>query len=326
MASLFDDLIPYDDPTPQDDNLDEVEVPTEEEETSEAEDESIEEDIDDRAAALYNYMVESSIISEREGFKPTTENITEILDSLPEELFTTALSNVHEHAQDLLDYSFQLGPKATIENLKKFFDAYVAPEELVIETEEDAYNFLKEELKNSKVFRTEEKLIKYLEDLQDEDTLLETAKEKLEEKQAALAEARKAEIEQVKQAKLEQEQQSRQFYQNIYETVDGLNWDKSRKAVVLKNIEPKEVSRKNQLILKSPMALVQLADIYSRFDEKTGQFDLTDFEMKTDSKATKAKKDELIKNKLESSLSKIRASGKPNGSSGSFFSQFSKTD
>ena len=323
MASLFDDLIPYDDPTPQDDNLEVDEVPTEEtEDVSQAEDE----DIDDRADALYNYLVESSMISAREGFRPTTENMTEILDSLPEELFTTALSSVHENAQDLLDYSFRLGPDATIENLKKFFDSYVAPAELVIETEEDAYNFLKEELKQSKVFRSEDKLIKYLEDLQDDDTLLETAKEKLEEKQAVIAEARKAEIEQVKQAKLEQEQQSKQFYQNIYETVDGLSWDKSRKAVVLKNIEPKEVSRKNQLILKSPMALVQLADIYSRFDEKTGQFDLTNFEMKTDSKATNAKKDELIKNKLESSLNKIRASGKGNESSGSFFSQFSKTD
>lgn len=323
MASLFDDLIPYDDPTPQDDNLD-VEVPTEDEveETSEAQDEAI----DDRADALYNYLVESSMISAREDFKPTTENMTEILDSLPEELFTTALSSVHEHAQDLLDYSFRLGPNATIENLKKFFDAYVAPEELVIDTEEDAYNFLKEELKSSKVFRSEEKLIKYLEDLQEDDTLLETAKEKLEEKQAVLAEARKAEIEQAKQVKLEQEQESKQFYQNIYETVDKLSWDKSRKSVVLKNIEPKEVSRKNQLILKSPMALVQLADIYSRFDEKTGQFDLTGYEMKTDSKATNAKKDELIKNKLESSLSKIRANGKGNESSGSFFSQFSKTD
>ena len=323
MASLFDDLIPYDDPTPQDDNLEVDEVPTEEEvDTSQAEDE----DIDDRADALYNYLVESSIISAREDFKPTTENMTEILDSLPEELFTTALSSVHEHAQDLLDYSFRLGPDATIENLKKFFEAYVAPEEIVIETEEDAYNFLKEELKNSKVFRSEDKLIKYLEDLQDDDTLLETAKEKLEEKQAALAEARKAEIEQVKQAKLEQEQQSKQFYQNIYETVDQLSWDKSRKAIVLKNIEPKEVSRKNQLILKSPMALVQLADIYSRFDEKTGQFDLTGFEMKTDSKNTQAKKDELIKNKLASSLNKIRVSGKDSGKASGFFSQFSKTD
>ncbi|MBK8706608.1 MAG: hypothetical protein IPN33_25565 [Saprospiraceae bacterium] len=117
MASLFDDLIPYDDPTPQDDNLEVDEVPTEEtEDVSQAEDE----DIDDRADALYNYLVESSMISAREGFRPTTENMTEILDSLPEELFTTALSSVHENAQDLLDYSFRLGPDATIENLKKF--------------------------------------------------------------------------------------------------------------------------------------------------------------------------------------------------------------
>lgn len=327
MSSLFDSLIPFEEATPED-NLDIIETPGEDiEEEIESPDDSGDDIVeDDRVAAVYQYLVESGFVTELEDFKATPENLEPILDSLPETLFTAALSGVHEDAQDLLDYSFKLGPDASVEKLKEFFDAYIAPAALEIETEEDAYNFLKEELKQTKVFRTETQLLKYLEDLQDSDELLDTAKEKLAEKKQALEDSRKAEIEAVKQAEIERENQSRQFYQNIYNTVDELNWDNKRKQVVLKNIEPKEVARKNELIMKSPMALVQLADLYSRFDEKTGQFDLTGFEMKTDSKKTQARKDELIKSKLESSLSKIRSQGKNSGDSSSgFFSQFSKT-
>jgi hypothetical protein len=92
-------------------------------------------------------------------------------------------------------------------------------------------------------------------------------------------------------------------------------------------MEPNEVVRKNELISKSPMALIQLADIYSRFDEKTGQFDMTDYEMKLESAKTNEKKDKIIKTKLESSLSRIK--GNPSQTSetpGSFFSQFNKTN
>ena len=82
------------------------------------------------------------------------------------------------------------------------------------------------------------------------------------------------------------------------------------------------------MIQSSPMAVIQLADIYSRFNTETKQFDLSDFELKQESKKNLDMKDNAKKAKLDSILSKVK-SGKNNVASSQqsgFFNQFEKTN
>lgn len=321
MESLFDQLIPFDEPQELEEETT-VEETTDEEEVEQTE---TSEDADDRVLAIYSYLTESNFIDEKEGFKGKPEELEEILEQLPTTLFDSALQEVHTDGQDLLNYAFKLGKDASIEKLKAFFDTYINQDSFNIEEEEGAYEYLKSRLSQTGLFKTEAKLIKHLEDLQEDDELIETAKELRQKEEAELATAKKAELERIEAEKQNAIKETQAFYNTITEQVKTLNWDNTRKSQVLKNINPNEVARKNQLIVKSPMALIQLADIYSRFDEKTGIFDLTDYELKLDSKETKTKKDQIIKSKLESSLAKIKQkSEQAEKQTSGFLSQFTK--
>jgi len=323
MASLFDDLVPFDEPQEIQDDL---ETQTPEEEEIDTPDQHPD-DVDDRVLAIYDYLTESNIIPKTDEFKGSPDELEQLLETLPETMFSSALQEVHEDGQSLLDYAFKLGKDATVENLKKFFQMYVETNQYDLNDEEQAYNYLKDKFSQAKVFKSEDKLVSYLEDLQEEGDLLALAKEKFEEDKALRDAAKAKEIADLQETAKQEKENIQAFYTTINNTVKDLQWDKTRKNAVLQNMHPEEVKRKNDLISKSPMALIQLADIYSRYDETTGQFDLTDYEIKLDAKKTESKKDNILKTKLESSLNKIRTkSDSSEGNQGSFFSQFTKSN
>ena len=328
MASLFESFIPFDEQQEEEAPITEVIEETEEEQEEEEQQSEENPESDDRVLAIYSYLTESNLIDVKEDFKGKPEELEEILQSLPETMFSAALDNVHTDAQDLIDYAFKLGKDANLENLKKFFDTFVGGPQYDLDDEEQAYNYLKQSYAKSKVFKTEEKLNRYLDELMEDGELIDTAKEIKTKEDAEIAEAKKVELDRIKSEQEASKQQLREFYTNIQTTVDGLSWTKDRKRAVLKNMEPNEVNTKNEAIRKSPMALIQLADIYSRFNPQTGMFDLTDYEMQIDSKKAEKKREDIYKTKLESSLSKIRKStGKDSGNEGSgFFSQFNKSN
>lgn len=325
MASLFESFVPFDEQEEEETTVTEVTETTEDQEDQDTQEEE-QPDVDDRVLAIYSYLTESNLIDVKENFQGKPEELEEILQTLPETMFSAALDNVHTDAQDLIDYAFRLGKDANLENLKKFFDSFVGQPQYDLNDEEQAYDYLKQAYAKSKVFKTEDKLNRYLNELLEDGELIDTAKEIKSKEDAQLAEAKKAELDRIKTEQEAAKEQLREFYTNIQTTVDGLNWSKDRKRAVLKNMEPNEVNVKNEAIRKSPMALIQLADIYSRFNPQTGMFDLTDYEMKIDSKKAEKKREDIYKTKLESSLSKIRKStGKDSGTESSgFFSQFNK--
>lgn len=338
--SLFDDLISVDEPIPTNPLLNEVDDkpapdPDEGEEDNTEEEtgnnppadpgEEGGEEADDRAIALFNFLKEEELVDATE-FSGKPSDLVDILDSLPETMFYRAVESLPQDAQELLNYAFQLGEKADFAALKTFFDKYVE-QPVQIDTDEQAESFLKNELKNNRLFKTEEKINKYIDDLIEKGELLATAKELDAEKQVTKDTARAAEMAAAEAARKQARVEAENFYKTLYEEVQNQPWQDSRKNTVLDNLIPEKVSAVNQLIMASPKAMIQLADIYSRFDSKRGEFDLTDLAIKADTKKVQEKKDSLVKDRASSVLSGITGKGgkAPKGGQ-SFWTHFEKVE
>ena len=315
--SLFDDLIGENEPLPVEQEVEETPVKEEEtEETGSDEDYQV----DDRVKVLYDILVDTNVIDSVEGFQPTVEHFEELVESLPEHFFMQAVSNLPEHLQVLLEYGMN-NPQASISDMSEFFSRYVEPAEYAEpDTDEEAMDYLKPILMENKLFPTEAKVDKYLQELLEEGILLDKAKELFNEYQESRAAEMQEQIEQVKLAKEQAVEQQKEYYAQLYDTVQELDWDKDRKNVILDNLRPDEVQRKNSLIMQSPKAVVQLADIYSYFDEEKGEFDFSQFGIRKMSKKLEEQKTKIQGDKISSHLSNLKTGQQ--GSSGSFWSSF----
>jgi hypothetical protein len=222
------------------------------------------------AHVLYEYLAEKGIVEKSDSFNP--EMIEEILDDIPKNMLAKEIANLPSKTKDLLLYAYKLGDQFTDEHLEKFF-AF----QQIDSMDEEA--IVREHLKNdrtlSRLYDTEEKIIDFIDDLKSSGEL-STFSEKIKDiKKEEQKNNLQKEAEQIEQQRIENEKKSKQFIQQVYSTVDSLGWANQRKQEVLKNLEPNEVNRKNQLIRSSPLAIVQLADIYSYFDETKGEFDFS---------------------------------------------------
>jgi len=340
--SLFEDLIAADEPQlilPDDEDAPPTEEPKDapsddergnnppatEEESSETSEEETEE-TDDRAVALYNFLKEQELIEGDTEFSGKPSDLVDILESLPDAMFMRAVDSVHPDAQQLLSYAFELGDKASFEALQKFFaNYYEAP--VALETDDDAEAYLKNVLKSNKLFNTQDKIDKYLDGLIEKGELLTTAQSIEEERRASREAAAKQATEQAAATRKQAEADAVKFYQTLYDEVQQQPWADTRKNAVLDNLVPQKVNEMNQLIMQSPKAMIQLADIYSRFNPKTKEFDLSDLELKASGKKAEERKEKLAKDRAGSILSGITAKEKPTkGAAQSFWGHLQKIE
>lgn len=322
-SSIFDDLVDVVTDQPMEDiQIEETDTPEEVVEIPEEVEEEQEIEVEDEnVMSFYEYLKDNSLIDEIEGFTGSPEQLQEHLNKMPETYLNAAISTLHPDSQALFDYVVALGDKADKNELQKFFDSYLNVEEVDLTDEAVAYNYLEEKLKTKTEFKNPARLIAYLDSLAEDGTLTELASEIKAEEDSAKEEAKKKEVESLKEAKAKQEQAQVQFFNNIKSELDSYDWKDAKKKEILKNLDPNVATRKNQLIAASPKALIQLADIYARFNEKTGEFDLSDFEIKAASKKVQADKEQKQKDKLTSYLNKsVKTKG--TATKEGFFNQF----
>lgn len=338
--SLFDDLVSADEPTPvieqieneaieESNDVSETDVEVQESdvepiETEEPSNETAEKD--SRVEALYELLLENQIVAKKDDFNPTLDNLQEVLEELPEQFFLQAAESLHPDAREIAKALFYLGENATKDEVAKLFSS--TPETLDLDSDEKSYNYLYDKLKGTKGFKDESKLRKYLDSLKEDESLVDTAKEIYEEETEEQKKTQQSKLEEIKEQKRQNEERIKQFYKNINDELKSLPWQDDKKKQIVDYLEPARVEEINKQIQSSPLAIIQLADIYSRFNPDTKQFDLSDFEIKTDSKRNAAMKDNAKKNKLDSILSKVN-SGKNNTNNSSntgFFNQFEKTN
>jgi len=323
-SSIFDDLVDVVTDQPMEDIQIEETQPEEVELEQEVETEVVEAEIeveDENVMSFYEYLKDNSLIDEIEGFTGSPEQLQEHLNRMPETYLNAAISTLHPDSQALFDYVVALGDKADKNELQKFFDSYLNVEEVDLTDESVAYNYLEEKLKTKTEFKNTARLIAYLDSLAEDGTLTELASEIKAEEDSTKDAAKKKEVETLKQAKAAQEEAQVQFFNNIKSELDSYDWKDAKKKEILNNLDPNVATRKNQLIAASPKALIQLADIYARFNEKTGEFDLSDYEIKAASKKVQADKEQKQKDKLTSYLNKsVKTKG--TATKEGFFNQF----
>lgn len=341
MKSLFEELYNEDDNFEDNPNLDndkddltdeglkdEKEEDDPQEEVEEEQEENQEEDNpeDDTVQAFYDYLRDNDLIDEIEGFKGDPTQLQEHLNKLPEVYLNKALSVLHKDGAELFNYVVALGEKADRTELKKFFDTYIDQEtDVDLSDEDEAYKFLEERLGKKKEFKDPAKLAFYLDSLVEDGTISDLAKEINDDEKEEREKGKQAIVEAQKAQQLADQEAQKEFTQNIIAELDSYKWKREKKEEIVRNLDQREASRKNALIAKSPKALIQLADIYSKFNEKTGEFDFSDFETKAKSKQAVQQKEELDRSKVTSYINKS-VKRKENEAKEGFFNQFDRVE
>lgn len=302
---LLEDEVIEDADVEEEDEIDDAE-PADDLEDDEADDN---EDITP-AKIFYDFAVENGIISSDTKFDGNIDTIKRELENLPIRSFETAVSSLPEFAQAVVNYVFSK-EISSVDDFTEFINNTIKPAYEGNEFNEDsARDYLREKYETMGVYANDDDLEETLDLLEEKGTLVRTAKALAEKDNIALKQSINKQLEEDKKSKIEeqrkQQEYAEQFGKSINTTLEELPWADTRKREVLNNLKPDVLNKKNDLIRQSPKAIVQLADIYSYFDESKGEFDFSKLiDAKAESKANNRTKDNYQKDKFSSAIANL---------------------
>lgn len=256
---------------------------------------------------FYDFVTENGILDEIENFDGSVETLKQHLEQLPYKSFKRAVESLPEFAQQIVNYAFSK-EISTPEDFKQFMEEAVsANNQIVVDDVESARSYLEAKYRDMGIYASDDDLLESLDLLEEKGTLLKTAKVLAEKDNAANKQALSLRVKQEEEAKLEREAKSKEQAQKLSKGIENtfkeLNWKQERQQAVLQNLQADVVNRKNELIRNSPKAIVQLADIYSYFNEEKGEFDFSKLlDVKIQSKQNVATKERMQKDKFSSAL------------------------
>lgn len=262
----------------------------------------------DAVKVFYDFVVENGIIEEIENFDNSIDTIKQELENLPVKSFQKAVSSLPELGQQVVNYVFSKD-NVTVDDFKSFIENQVEPayQEITVDDTESARAFLEKQYKDMGIYSDDDDLLEALDLLEEKGTLLKTAKQLANKVNSELKAQLDAEIQQAVKAKEEakklEQEQNKQLVQGINTTLEELKWHDNRKRAVIENLKPDVLQRKNEAIRKSYKAIVQLADLYSYFDEKKGEFDFSKLvDVKASSKQASDTKKRMQEDKFSSAI------------------------
>lgn len=260
ISSMFEEETPV-----EEQEFEEQEV-IEEKEVEEEENDEEELDSDPTSVKTF-YNVWKEFLPFDETEEPTEDFIREQQAKMPEKFFLSYVESRPDFIQDFLAYQSNLdNPKP--EDLKEFWDKYVAVEkEFTIEDNDSARNYLKTRPELRKLYNTDEKMNRILDMMEDDNELVDKAKEFFEEDLKNKEKEKQSLIENTKKEKEVKLQREKEFAQKVNQTIDELKWAPDRKQKAMKEIAPSNISEKWNKIATNPKALVQFADFLSYFDD-----------------------------------------------------------
>jgi hypothetical protein len=246
------------------------------------------------------------------------ETLKQHLEQLPFKSFKRAVESLPEFAQQIVNYAFSK-EVSSVEEFKQFMEEVAIPanNQVAINDVEDARKYLETKYKDMGIYASEDDLLESLDLLEEKGTLIKTATALADKDNAANKQAISLKLKAEEEAKLEREtkakERSLKLSKGIETTFKELNWQPARQQAVLQNLQADVVNRKNELIRNSPKAIIQLADIYSYFDETKGEFDFSKLlDVKAQSKQNTATKERMQKDKFSSAIAGL---GRPESSS-----------
>lgn len=277
-------------------------IPKEEDKEEDKETFEYAEDADDQAIGTFKTLIGKGILEEGEDkFNGTWEQLEERMSELPQQIATSIVEGMPEPARNLIDFAMSKGDDLTLEDIKTFVkleDEDFKSSNLEINNLEQARNFMSKKLKDQGL--GEDAINAALDAMEDkgEEGFISKAKEQADKLKTSKA----ADL--ARQTKLDKEQReidNREYENLIMTQLKELNYTDEKSSQILSNLNSNTIRTKNELIRKSPKALIKLADFYSHFDTKTGDFNLESYIKSRDSKGVENYKKNIMKDNFNSS-------------------------
>lgn len=270
------------------------------------EEKSVEADTD--AVAFYNALVKNEYLEEDENFKGTWEEMDAKIAEIPQKVADAIISQAPPVTQQLLAYAMERGDKLTRKELKAFLEieegSDVIPSEEALEDADKAREYMKRDYMRKNSDADADEIEEYLDNLEKKNILIKRAKANADKEREGIQEQVKAKLAEEKENNVKQQQRQKQFIDDISSNIDKLGYDKKVKSGIIENLRTDVIARKNAAIMKSHKAVIQLANIYRLFNEKTGEFDLSSIEKIGESKASQKTKEALTKDAYQSAANK----------------------
>lgn len=260
---------------------------------------------------MYSYLVQEGFAEKVD--KITPEVVSKAFDELPSSIFKSVVSSFPEHLQDLVMLGFN-NPNLEKEDLVKFLQE-TRVEPVNLEDEDSVEKYVRQKVVNSGVVK-EEDVNDYIDLLKEKGRLNSVGKEFYEKEEAAKTKLKQERLEAEERQRLQNIEKQKQDAKLLKDTLDALPWSDNRKQAVMANLNAQVLKRKNDAIRSNPEALLQFADIYSYFDEKTGKWDFSKLiDAKANSKVAEEIKQNLDKDNYTSMMSRLGGGGRNTQSS-----------
>lgn len=251
---------------------------------------------------FYNFLVENKFIDNDEEFDGSPEKLESYMQTIGYQAFNKVAENIGEDGKNLLRFALSLGEDATKERLQEFFSVRAQIPEIDFEDTDEVKAFLKDFYIATN---------QYDEDDVDDRIEILDKKGKLSEYAEKHYNELLNNVSAYEEQQIQEEQRKQQAKQEIFNSVRSelmsYDWSLEKKKQVADKLNSKEFKRVNSMIQSSPKALIQLADLYTYFDEEKKEFDLSRLvDKRQATKEAQKKLDNIEKNSFSSSLSNIK--------------------
>lgn len=247
--------------------------------------------------SLLGFWKDEGLLDYDGEFNGTKEQFAEILKNQrlqeQEMVQTGIIEAMPDYAKGLVEYILTEGEALSHSKLKEFLDIGEQQSSIpTVDTEESAKAYLLD--KFSKV-HNQSMAEKFVEALEDDGNLVETAQAELDKDKARLAELEKKKIEESKQTKAQREAAAAKFQENLTAELRNTGWNKEIQQQVYADIFNGELKRKTAELVNYPKALAKVTNYLRFLDPKTGDIDESAFAKTAFSGAAKSLKDTIEK-------------------------------
>lgn len=238
------------------------------------------------------------------------DDLDQKFEQLPTQIAQSIVASVPEIGQSLIDFVITKGDNLTKDDLKSFYDTYMddidrRTREVDLSTIELSRNYLKEYYTKLGINEVAvEGMLNSLEDKEDEGKALIAEATKVNEAEKQINNS-SSKLQDAKKEQAELDAKNKQFASSVKQELNNLGWRSERLRLVANHIS---TGKANQILsnaaYSSPKALIQLANLSTYWDEKSGEFDLNAFAEQMLSKKLQTVQNNIIKDSFSSVSSK----------------------
>lgn len=229
---------------------------------------------DASAVGIYNVMVEKGYAQKRDDFGGTFEELNEIFETLPEQVFQSVFQQFDEPMEQVLRFAYAKGD-AQWEDIAKFVQEYNPAEfqNVSLESVDEQRNFVSRQMKAAG--RDEDEINPILDNWEDTGKLEEKSKAILAQLETSKKEAAAAKVAELEKAKTNRKKEQKEFFSKVKSEIEKTKWTAERKETVAREVL--NINNKAAAIRQNPTALYQLADFLSYYDMEKGTFNLDNY-------------------------------------------------